>query len=72
MAYLDYNTATLVDKRVIESMISIFDKNFGSPSSTNHDTGRMTHQLVDDARKPDTFTDKDFGALVAILSSKSQ
>ena len=68
MTYLDYNTTTLVDKRVIESMIPVFDKNFGNPSSTNHDTGRMANQLVDDAR----FTDKDFGALIVILSSKSQ
>ena len=67
MTYLDYNTTTLVDKRVIESMIPVFDKNFGNPSSTNHDADRMTNQLVEDAR----FTDKDFGALVAILSSKS-
>ena len=51
MVYLDYNATTPVDKRVIESMIPVFDKNFGNPSSTNHDTGRMANQLVEDARK---------------------
>ena len=51
MPYLDYNATTPVDKRVIESMIPIFDQNFGNPSSHNHDTGRIANQIVEDARK---------------------
>ena len=51
MPYLDYNATTPVDKRVVQSMIPIFEQKFGNPSSHNHNTGRMANYLVDEARK---------------------
>ncbi len=51
MPYLDYNATTPVDKRVIQSMIPIFEKEFGNPSSQNHDTGKMANHIVKEARQ---------------------
>ncbi len=50
MAYLDYNSTTPVDESVLESMIPVFTKNFGNPSSENHNTGNIAADLVEDAR----------------------
>ena len=50
MAYLDYNATTPVDDRVVESMMPIFDEQFGNPSSVGHNTGRMADGLVESAR----------------------
>ena len=50
MAYLDYNSTTPVDSRVVEIMIPIFDERFGNPSSVGHTTGRTAGGLVEDAR----------------------
>ena len=33
MAYLDYNSTTPVDSRVVEVMVPIFNERFGNPSS---------------------------------------
>ena len=38
MTYLDYNSTTPVDDRVIKTMLPTFAESFGNPSSQNHDT----------------------------------
>ena len=50
MAYLDYNSTTPVDGRIVEIMVPIFDERFGNPSSVGHETGRAAGGLVEDAR----------------------
>ena len=40
MTYLDYNSTTPVDSRVVEIMVPIFNERFGNPSSVGHGTGR--------------------------------
>ena len=40
MAYLDYNSTTSVDSRIVGIMIPIFNEWFGNPSSVSHETGR--------------------------------
>ena len=49
MVYLDYNSTTPVDPRVLDAMVPVFTDQFGNPSST-HETGRMAAKTVDDAR----------------------
>ena len=51
MPYLDYNSTTPTDQKVLDSMIPVFTENFGNPSSANHDTGRTAADLTNDARK---------------------
>ena len=51
MAYLDYNSTTPVDSRVVEVMAPIFNERFGNPSSVGHGTGRAAGGLVEDARR---------------------
>ena len=51
MAYLDYNSTTPVDSRIVEIMIPIFNERFGNPSSVGHETGRAAGSLVEDARR---------------------
>ena len=46
MAYLDYNSTTLVDSRVMELMVQIFNRQFGNPSSVSYSTGRTAEGLV--------------------------
>ena len=50
MAYLDYNSTTPVDSRVVEIMVPIFNERFGNPSSVGHETGRVAGGPVEDAR----------------------
>ena len=50
MAYLDYNSTTPVDSRIVEIMVPIFNERFGNPSSVGHETGRAAGGLVEDAR----------------------
>ena len=52
MAYLDYNSAMLVDSRVVEVMVPIFNERFGNPSSVGHGTGRAAGGLAEDACRP--------------------
>ena len=49
VAYLDYNSTTPVDRRVLDAMMPAFSDQFGNPSSL-HGTGREAAELVDDAR----------------------
>ena len=51
MAYLDYNSTTPVDSRIMEVMVPIFDERFGNPFSVGHGTGRAAGGLVEDARR---------------------
>lgn len=48
MAYLDYNSTTPIDARVLDRMHEAFDE-FGNPSST-HVTGMRARELVDESR----------------------
>ena len=49
MVYLDYNSTTPVDPRVLDAMMPAFTDRFGNPSST-HATGMEAAKTVDDAR----------------------
>ena len=49
VTYLDYNSTTPVDPRVLDVMMPAFSSKFGNPSSP-HGTGRKASSLVDDAR----------------------
>ncbi len=48
--YLDYNSTTPTDSRVIDAMIPVFGMRFGNPSSAGHATGREATALVSEAR----------------------
>ena len=50
LAYLDYNSTTPVDGRVVEAMLPVLTQRFGNPSST-HDSGMDAADIVDDARE---------------------
>lgn len=50
MVYLDYNSTTPTDRRVIDSMIPVFEEKFGNPASEGHHTGRVARELVEQAR----------------------
>ena len=49
--YLDYNSTTPVDPRVLDVMMPIFSDKFGNPSSVQHGTGRQADNIIEDARK---------------------
>lgn len=49
--YLDYNSTTPVDPRVLDVMMPVFSDMFGNPSSVQHNTGRQADGIVDEARK---------------------
>ena len=50
MIYLDYNSTTPVDQRVIDAMSPVFTRHFGNPSST-HDMGLDAADLINEARE---------------------
>ena len=50
MVYLDYNSTTPVDARVIDAMMPMFSERFGNPSSTTHGSGLAAMDMVDVAR----------------------
>ncbi len=50
MVYLDYNSTTPVDARVIDAMMPMFSERFGNPSSTTHESGLAAMDMVDVAR----------------------
>ena len=50
MAYLDYNSTTPVDSRIVEIMVPIFNERFGNPSSVGHATGRTAGDMVEETR----------------------
>ena len=51
VAYLDYNSTTPVDPRVLDAMMPAFSDVFGNPSSAQHGTGRQADSIIEDARK---------------------
>jgi cysteine desulfurase len=48
--YLDYQSTTPVDKRVLEEMLPWFTEKFGNPHSVTHAYGREAEAAVDAAR----------------------
>ena len=51
LIYLDYNSTTPVDQRVLEVMQPMFNSTFGNPSSTTHMFGLQAKTMIDNARK---------------------
>ena len=49
--YLDYNSTTPVDPRVLEAMLPYFTEVFGNPASKNHIYGNEAFKAVEDARE---------------------
>ena len=48
MIYLDYASATPVDKDVLDCYVNVTNKYYGNPNS-NHDMGKMAKKVIDDA-----------------------
>lgn len=51
LIYLDYNSTTPVDKRVMEAMLPYFSEYFGNASSKTHRAGWHAEQAVEKARR---------------------
>ena len=49
LTYLDYNSTTPTDKRVVDAMMPVFTEYFGNPSST-HNAGAHASDLIKNAR----------------------
>lgn len=49
--YLDYNSTTPVDPRVLDEMLPYFTERFGNPSSINHTFGWEADEAVEIARE---------------------
>ena len=49
MIYLDYNSTTPIDPRVLDVINQTYEKNFGNPSST-HSTGMYAKDLIEQSR----------------------
>jgi cysteine desulfurase len=48
--YLDNQSTTLVDPRVLEAMLPYFTEHFGNPHSTTHPYGRVAAEAIERAR----------------------
>lgn len=51
MIYLDNNSTTPVDPRVLESMLPFFSDQFGNASSSTHEMGRQANRAVEESRE---------------------
>lgn len=51
MIYLDNQSTTPVDKRVLKKMLPFFSENYANPHSLDHYLGRKMAHCVEDARK---------------------
>ena len=49
--YLDYNSTTPIDKRVLDVMIDVYQNHSGNADSRTHNFGEDTRQIVENARK---------------------
>lgn len=49
--YLDYNSTTPVDEKVLETMLPYFREQFGNSASSTHQQGWIAKDAVDKARK---------------------
>ncbi len=49
--YMDYQSTTPTDKRVVEAMLPYFTENFGNPHSRNHSFGWEAESAVEESRK---------------------
>lgn len=50
MIYLDYASATPVDKNVLDCYVNVTNNYYGNPNS-NHDMGKMAKKVIDEANK---------------------
>src|SRR6201987_2295538 len=48
--YLDNQSTTRVDPRVLEAMLPYFTEDFGNPHSTSHAYGRIAAEAIEEAR----------------------
>ena len=48
--YLDNQSTTPVDPRVLEAMLPYFTEHFGNPHSTSHAYGRVAAEAIERAR----------------------
>ncbi|HXB11068.1 MAG TPA: aminotransferase class V-fold PLP-dependent enzyme [Bacteroidia bacterium] len=51
LIYLDYNSTTPVDKRVLETMLPYFSEKFGNAASKTHAAGWTANRAVNEARE---------------------
>ena len=48
--YLDNQSSTRLDPRVVEAMLPYFTEQFGNPHSTSHAYGRLAAEAIEQAR----------------------